>query len=204
MTHVPATLTLAPLSVTSQSRAQPRRDTLMQRVLRGLRATRARSPHESELCGDPMLDACTRAREHECSRCDSGEVRNEYLVEVRAEDIGAVMALRALLQELEFCLSGAGRLRELLRADAVLYIANVLLGWLTPRSQRGPHYIKLTEQDVRAHLARFDAAWGLRTGATSLVRLYDGWHAIQRNQQAYDKLEQTAKSYSQRLQEQGR
>lgn len=122
----------------------------------------------------------------------------------RVEDAGAVMALRALLQELEFCLIGAGRLSELLRADAVLYTADILLGWQTPQSLRGPHYIKLDEQAVRDHLRRFDDAWGLRTGGTSLIGLYDGWRKLRDKQQAYGKLEQTDRSYAQLLREQVR
>jgi hypothetical protein len=155
-------------------------------------------------CERSARDLIALGDERICVRCVRDEIHIEAPSQDRVADVGAVMALRALLKELEFCLSGAGRLSELLRAEAVLYTADVLLGWLTPQKLRGPHFIKLDELAVRAHLGRFDDAWGLRAGGASLTAHYDGWSKIQDNQQAYDKLEQTDRSYAQLLGERGR
>lgn len=200
MTQAPATLPLITLSARRQHDQQ--RETLLCRARRHLWATRERD-RDKAIRG--QRGDATHAASDSSASGRGDEVDEPSLALGRgAGDIGAVMALRALLQELEFCLSGAGRLSELLRGEAVLYTANVLLGWLTPQKQRGPHYIKLTDQAVRTHLGRFDSVWGLRTGGTSLIALYDGWHEIQRNQQAYDKIKQADESYAKLLREQGR
>lgn len=205
MTPAHATLTLVPQSITTRARrnrSQPQ-ETFLLRAMRSLWATceRCRDRATCDRCGDPMLDSCASGFERVCIRC----VRDEAHAEAPAtspEDAGAAMALRALLKDLEFCLSGAGKLSELLRAEAVLYTADVLLAWVTPQSLRGPQYSKLDELAVRAHLRRFDDVWGLRTGSMSLVEIYDGWRQMQAKQHAYEKLEQADRSRAQLLREQ--
>lgn len=206
MTPGPATLTLAPLSITTRTRRSrcQSRETFLLRAMRRLWATceRCRDSATCDRCGDPMLDSCVSGFDRICIQC----VRDEAHAEAPAtstEDAGAAMALRALLKELEFCLSGAGKPSELLRAEAVLYTADVLLAWVTPKSLRGPQYSKLDALAVRAHLRRFDDAWGLRTGGTALIGIYDGWRKMQDKQLAYDKLEQADRCYAQLLREQG-
>lgn len=205
MTPVPATLTLAPLSITTRARRNrsQHREPFLLRAMRRLWATceRCRDQATCDRCGDPMLDSSVSGFERICIRCVRDEAHVEAPLESRPQDAAAAMALRALLKELDFCLSGAGRLSELLRADAVLHTADILLGWLTPQNLRGPHYSKLDEQALRHHLRRFDDAWGLRTGGTSLIGLYDGWRKLQDKQQTYDKLAQTDTSYAQLLRE---
>jgi hypothetical protein len=143
-----------------------------------------------------MLECRVRGDKRLCIQCVSDETRVDWRLHCLPQDAGAAAVLRAVLRELECCLSGALRPGEQLRAQALLATAEIVTWWMTPPNLRIPRYAKLDEDALRAHLVRFDETWGVRASEDPLMKVYASWASDQRKSREVAALSRLDRAYA--------